>query len=127
MEIILNIPQNTYKQPTEARPEVVQAICDSFFCRGWGVFHPFHGANNGCRNATLWIDLKDPGFGQPASRKKLTRIFGCEVAAAFSALRKAGYHMYKIYEYGSWMGYVCDPKPFREGGVEVTHFSDFID
>lgn len=45
----------------------------------------------------------------------------------FKALRKAGYHMYQVYEYGSWMGYICDKKPFHNGGREVVAFYDFID
>ena len=32
-----------------------------------------------------------------------------------------------IYEYGSWKGYICDKKPFYDGGTEVTTFNDFID
>lgn len=47
--------------------------------------------------------------------------------AAFKALRNAGYHMFRIYEYGSWKGYICDKKPFYDGGTEVTTFNDFID
>ena len=51
--------------------------------------------------------------------------------AAFEALRKAGYHMFRVRYYGSWMGYVAYEKPyFRDGdtvGTEVTEFTDFID
>lgn len=35
--------------------------------------------------------------------------------------------MYQVYEYGSWMGYICDEKPFHNGGREVVAFYDFID
>lgn len=47
--------------------------------------------------------------------------------AAFKALRNAGYHMFLIYEYGLWKGYICDKKPFIQDGEEVTTFNDFID
>ena len=33
----------------------------------------------------------------------------------------------KIYEYGSWMGYVCKRKPYYTNGKEVFQFNDFID
>lgn len=116
MEIKVNIPKNDYVQPTEVRQEVVQALCEAFLTTTcWKVFHPFCGSNNGCR---------------PSNRhntKGCVRIRGCEVNAAFKALRKAGYHMYQVYEYGSWMGYICDEKPFHNGGREVVAFYDFID
>lgn len=35
--------------------------------------------------------------------------------------------MYRVYEYGSWMGYACDKKPHYEGNTEVFEFNDFID
>lgn len=47
--------------------------------------------------------------------------------AAFKVLRSAGYHMFRIYKYGSWMGYICDKKPFIQDAEEVTTFNDFID
>lgn len=50
-------------------------------------------------------------------------LMGCCLSSAV----KDGYHMYKVYEYGSWMGYACDKKPFREGASEVLTFNDFID
>lgn len=55
------------------------------------------------------------------------RFNGEEMKAAFKALRNAGYHMFRIYEYGSWKGYICDKKPFIQDGEEVTTFNDFID
>lgn len=127
MEITINIPRNDYKQPTEVRTEVVQAICQAFLKETcFRVFHPFNGSNNGCRNATRYIDINRPLFDN-ASQNNPIRMHGCEVAAAFKILREAGYHMYKVYSYGSWMGYLCDKKPYYNGGVEVTEFTDFID
>lgn len=40
---------------------------------------------------------------------------------------KAGYHIFKVYEYGSWMGYTCEKKPVLQNGKEVFEFNDFID
>lgn len=128
MEIKVNIPQNDYVQPTEVREEVVQAICSAFLANNcWNIFHPFSGSNNGCRPATRRISLSNPCFRGHATDKDMVRIHGCEIKAAFNALIKAGYHMYKVYDYGSWMGYACDKKPFREGAFEVFTFNDFID
>lgn len=55
------------------------------------------------------------------------RFNGAEMKAAFKALRNAGYHMFRIYKYSSWKGYICDKKPFIQDGEEVTTFNDFID
>lgn len=128
MEIKVNIPKNDYVQPTEVRQEVVQALCEAFLTTTcWKVFHPFCGSNNGCRPANMYISLQSPSFSNRHYTKGCVRIRGCEVNAAFKALRKAGYHMYQVYEYGSWKGYICDEKPFHNGGREVVAFYDFID
>ena len=47
--------------------------------------------------------------------------------AAFKALQEAGYYMFRIYEYGSWMGYECSKKTFMKNGERVTEFDDVID
>ena len=128
MEIKVNIPENDYTQPTEVRNGVVQALCNAFLTTScWKVFHPYRGSNNGCRPANRYISLQSPSFSNRHDTKGCVRIHGCEVSAAFDALRQAGYHMYRIYEYGDWMGYICDKKPFYKGGVEVHTFGDFID
>lgn len=150
MEIKVNIPQNEYKQPTEVRAEVVQAICEAFIKKTCGsTFHPYAGSNNGSRNATLWL-FKQNGSGYAPSfttheyahrdaqesEKKgkeyiMYRIRGCEMKAAFDALQKAGYYMFRCYHYGSWLGYDCGTKPEMMLGTQhcerVTSFNDFID
>ena len=132
MEIVVNIPQNTYSVPTEIRPEVVQLICEAFL-RGTcnSTFHP--SGTSVYRRATHFVELRDGhgiGFISPAdypSMKDYVRFHGCEMAAAFKALRKAGYHIFKLYVYGSWVGYHTSEKPYYDGGTEVTEFTDFID
>lgn len=135
MEIRVNIPQNDYIQPTEVREDVVQKICDVFLNRRGGychdVFHPY--SENGYRVRTLGVVISKNGhanaFGYKADLEGETiiKFHGTEMEAAFQALIKAGYHMYRVYEYGSWMGYVCDKKPHYEGNTEVFEFNDFID
>ena len=132
MEITLNIKPNTYKVPTEVRQDVVQSICDTFMEDNWRcVFHPF--SNGMYRNSTLYISMDTYGFydySWMATHKyeeTFKRFNGAEMKAAFKALINAGYHMYRIYEYGDWMGYKCSEKPYDEKGVEVFDFDDFID
>lgn len=133
MEIKINIPTNDYKQPTKPRAEVVQAICEAFLSRNvWSTFHPF--SDSVYRVATRLVEVKD-GKGVSFLGKKWEvredeiyyRIYGCEMKAAFEALIKAGYHIFKVYEYGSWMGYTCEKKPVLQNGKEVFEFNDFID
>ena len=148
MEITINIPKNTYSVPTEVRQDAVQKICDAFIRGGSErCFHPF---NDGVRTATLCA-YKKPARPNPKTAEDFfygftnkrwcedhrdthdyISIRGCEMEAAFNALRKAGYHMFKVrYFGGSWMGYVAYEKPyFRDGnteGTEVYEFADFID
>lgn len=147
MEITVNIPKNDYIQPTEVRTEVVQAICEAFIANS--TFHPHHGSNNGSRDAKLWLfKRKDSKYAphftsyeyahrdaQDAERNGkeyiMYRIRGCEMEAAFDALQKAGYYMFRCYHYGSWLGYDCGKKPVMMLGTQhcerVTSFNDFID
>ncbi len=127
-EVKVNIPPNNYIQPTEPRAEVVQALCNAFLRRNssWRTFHPF--CDGYGRNADIRIDIACPYFDHPSpDGENVRKIHGCEVQAAFAALRKAGYHMFCIYEHGTWKGYVCEKTPFLQKGVEVTRFDDFID
>lgn len=135
MEITINIPQNDYKVPTEVREEVVQHICEAFLSEGSGrVFHPY---NQGCyRKATKvigyipcykrWV-FEDEELAKKMERENITSFNGEEMKAAFRSLVKAGYHIFKNYYYGEWLGYEASKKPFLNGYSEVSHFSDFID
>ena len=119
---------NDYTQPQEVRDEVVQAICDAFLRKetGWRTFFP-HCGDYG-QNATLYIDLERPYFNYPSKDKpSVRRIRGCEMRAAFDALRAAGYHMFSTYKKARWIGYTCEKKPYLKGGVEVESFEHFID
>ena len=136
MEITINIPKNTYEVPTEVRPEIVQQICESFLCGNCdSTYHPF---SESCyRRATHYVDVrngKGHGFISPADyqgTRECVRFHGCEMSAAVKALRAAGYHIFRLYYYGSWMGYRLSTKPFymdgSQRGVEVTEINDFID
>ena len=133
MEIKVNIPQNTYVQPTEVRDWVVQGICDAFLDRcAWSTYHPF--SSGAYRRADRYI-IKHKGDGKKYygfkdevfSHEEGTTFNGAEMKAAFAALRQAGYHMFVTYDYGSWKGYFLSSKPFDECGKEVTEFTDFID
>lgn len=133
MEIKINIPQNDYVQPKEVREDVVQHICDAFLSPCvWNIFHPYR--ENAYRGRTLYVRVskrsgKAYGFSDydKFDQDENIRFNGEEMKVAFKVLRKAGYHIFRIYKYGSWMGYICDKKPFIQDGEEVTTFNDFID
>lgn len=127
----IEIPQNDYVQPTEIRQEAVQAICNAFIQRS--DFEPFHPYSDGrYRVPTNYAELGKYGSFADADevkgkKQKYIRFNGAEMKAAFAALIKAGYHIFRIYQYGSWMGYTLSKKPFLQNGEEVFEFNDFID
>jgi len=131
MEITVNIPQNDYVQPTEVKQHVVQAICEAFLSGGcWSTFHPFNDGHTRARHTGVLCHINgEPyGFGDaPFTNDCFIKFNGAEMKAAFKALIKAGYYIFRVYEYGTWMGYKVSKKPFLQGGEEVTFFNDFID
>lgn len=132
MEIKIDIPQNDYVVPTEVREFVVQAICDTFLKDNvWSTFHPV--SDGAYRAKTLYLTKnKSTGkYGGFSCKRyddvEYLRFNGAEMETAFQALRCAGYHIFRVYQYGSWMGYRCSKKPYMDGGTEVFEFTDFID
>jgi hypothetical protein len=133
MEITINIPKNDYVQPKEVREEVVQAICDAFLeshCNS--IFHPY--GSGCCRRRTLFVHPKTQNsrasfqdYDWTTRHDEFVEFNGEEMKTAFKVLQNAGYYMFRIYEYGTWMGYKCSKKPFMEKGERVTEFNDFID
>lgn len=133
MEIKINIPQNDYVLSKQVRENVVQAICDAFLethCNS--IFHPY---GSGCyRRKTHFVHPKTKNscasfqnYDWAESHDGYIKFNGEEMKAAFKALQEAGYYMFRIYEYGSWMGYECSKNTFMENGERVTEFNDFID
>lgn len=136
METAYNITPNNYKQPTEIRKFMVQGIIDAFLHGHENVFHPT--SQSVYRVATLWLckDWKAPFFSEHTlgyGRKEedyLGKIRGCEMKEAFRVLQENGYYIFKVYEYGSWLGYYVSEKPVVtefKGATRVTEFNDFID
>lgn len=134
MEIKVNIPKNTYVQPTEVRPEAVQLICEAFLeSHIYSTFCPSRTYSFG---PTVYVSKKTnknrrAGFydeSHATDRKiQVLRINGEEMKAAFEALQQAGYHMMVKYEYGKYKCYKCFRKPYEQGWEPVTEFTDFID
>lgn len=138
---MIEIPKNEYVQPSEVREEVVQAICEAFiFGIADGTYHPFSGSNNGSRPATQFVYKPtrkglQPKWGFKSSRYLdptdiSYKIRGVEMKQAFQELIKAGYYMFKIWRYGSWLGYVCHRNPFYFNDVRserVESFNERID
>ena len=123
MEIKVNIPSNDYVQPTEIRQDVVQRICDI-------ILKHYLDSSNEVRftdeNAVLFIGTRTicnrefEGF---------TRIHGCEMNAAFQALKQAGYYIYGTYNV-TWREhtYNFSKKPVYNGSSHhVENFTSFID
>lgn len=134
MEIRVNIPTNDYVQPTEIRENVVQGICEAFLSENcWSIFHPHHDGIGRNRHRCIIKHKGEKRFYGFINADcnfqydESVRFNGAEMKAAFDALIKAGYYMFKVYEYGTWMGYVCKKKPYYERGSRVDSFDDFID
>lgn len=137
---MINIPKNNYAQPTEVREEVVQAICDAFLQGGsWSIYHPVScKPNRGGRNQTQHVVKPNrPGFRSvfcfwheqhsPDPTDTVYSFNGAEMKRAFEELIKAGYYMFRIYQYGIWLGYKCSKVPFLTDGTLVQSFEDRID
>lgn len=131
MEIKVNIPQNDYARPTEVRQEVVQDICDAFLGENYcSTYHPH--SNGMCRNAHCYVVKKQgvKAFGfrdKPFYGEQGAEFNGEEMKTAFKLLREAGYHIFRVYSYGTWLGYVVRKQDFMNGGTEVYSFEDRID
>ena len=151
MQITIDIPKNDYQIPTDVRSEVVQMICNAFLYGGIDkIFHPY--SESGYRPATKFVGRKPRTVNQygkpvvdrgwfygfssyrwakdhhnPDKGEVYFEFNGAEMKAAFKALTSAGYHMFRVYEYGSWKGYLLDKKPVHDNATEVFDFEDFID
>lgn len=129
---MIDIPKNDYVQPTEAREEVVQAICEAFMSTYSGIYHPVRESR--FREATIYVVTNKgrcpffSSFNESYWKGAVCYcIRGVEMKQAFEELIKAGYYMFRVYEYGSWPGYKCSKAPFYEGGTPVRSFEDRID
>jgi len=132
----INIKQNDYVQPTEIRDYVVQGICDSFLNEC-----DYHPRQEGYyRHATpyIWRSKPDGTFDKFrtdfVNNEKIETIKfnGAEMKQAFKELINAGYFMFKVYKYGTWLTYRCSKKPELFGYTQsrysrVTEFNEFID
>lgn len=135
-EMAVNIKRNDYKQTTECREEVVQAICDAFLKNcAWSRFRPY---NDGVgRNPTLYVIGHNKndwyGFnGNPfSSDKAYYRIRECEMKEAIRLLVEAGYHVWKYYQYrdSRVKSYKVTKSPNIDdrSAVEVFSFDDHFD
>lgn len=127
MEIRVNIPKNDYVQPTEIRENVVQGICEAFL-NGQGYtpyITPYGPSTNGIVRRKG--ERKFFAFSSsPRRDEEYVKFNGAEMKAAFDALIKAGYYMYK-----NCYIYFCDKKPYYRDSsgfvTRVASFNDFID
>lgn len=135
---MINIPKNEYVQSSDVREEVVQAICEAFINKC--TFHPHNGSNCSYRGATLYVAKPTRKGVQHVWSFKCSRfidstdisyrIRSVEMKRAFEELIKAGYYMFRVWFYGSWLGYDCHTRPFYYDGFraeKVETFNDRID
>lgn len=123
----INIPKNDYVVPTEAREEIVQAICNAFLspCDQDSEFHI------GSRLKTYGIHIESPKkaeFVSKYSNHYLNEIHirTVEMKEAFKALIDAGYYMFKkSFEDGYY--YKASKKPYEDRAIRITSFNEFID
>ena len=119
----ISITPNNYKEVTECRENVVQAICDAFLdncC--WSKFHP---NDNGCYRQTTDKVLirRGKGYGfnhEPFSSDDYFKIRKCEVELAIKLLLESGYYLYRYYMYGSWITYEISRNPRLTDKTRVT-------
>jgi hypothetical protein len=133
---MIQIKKNDYVQPTEVRGEVVQAICDAFLFRShvFNIYHPFSdgpGRRFGKYVIAPFHDGVFSMFGNDAhGYNESYNIRGVEMKRAFEELIKAGYHMFRVTEYG-WSGYRLSKSPVPsqnwKNAEEVFSFDDKID
>lgn len=133
---MITIHKNEKVEITEIDESIVQKICNVFLIGGaFSVFHPV--SDGAYRSATLALvgDVAyAPGkrerdyygfeghFSYPHEHKYI-HFNENEMRMAFKELIKAGYHMYRVREYGTWLGYVCKScKNYNND--EVTDFNE---
>lgn len=134
MEIKINIPLNTYVQPTEVREEVVQMICDSLL--HYQLDHESaHDIVFAHDEPMLVLHVK--GFKRPVLEGGRQRtllhpdedivVRSSEMKAAFAALQNAGYYIYP-YRYNGHYSFHLSSKPvYCEKVAERVEFYLFID
>ena len=115
---MINIPENDYVVPTNVNEEVVEAICLAFLS-GKSDYHPAH--EGWYRYKTDYVIKLEDGrcffknkSAEPSKNEKRYLITGAEMSAAFRVMTSKGYHMFRIYRYGTWKGYVCSKTVLRQ-------------
>jgi hypothetical protein len=133
----IDIKQNTWHEPIEVREKVVQLICEAFLAPNcWSTYHPCSDGAYRRKHTYVRVHIgKGVGFtdsDSPTHKKDDIEFNGAEMKQAFVELRKAGWHMMRIYEYRTWKGYICCSRPYLEGNCwgnwcEVTELTDKVD
>lgn len=125
---MIDIPKNDYVENTSVNEATVQEICTAFL-RGC-VWHPrsdgaYRNSNNRLmarsKNAPF-TDFGDHYDESHHSEYRFKHFNECEMRRAWKELIAAGYHIFVFYQFGSWLGYRCDKKPYYNGGAEVRDF-----
>lgn len=133
---MINIKPNDYVKPTAIRENVVQDICDAFLNNCvWSTCHLCRDphSRNGARSRDGYVlkrkNEKAYGFYAHPSDSDVESSFynENEMREAFRILIANGYHMFLVYSYGYWAGYVCSCRDYYNGGIEVKDFTEHWD
>ena len=128
------IPSNTYKKREVPNPLAVKGICEAFLSKcAWSIFHPVTDGRFRYKHCYIRKHKRDDkyfGFcdnDEDRTSHDYIRIYDCDVKEAFKVLIDKGYYIFRVYEYGSWLGYRVSEKPYMQNGVSVSSFEGSID
>lgn len=124
----IKIPTNDYQRPSQIREEIVQLICDAFL--GGDTYKATctnHFSADYCVDTEGMRPRFYNGYKSGINEKHIEHKFnGAEMSAAFDALIKAGYFMYKGCDGG--VVYRCQRRDFcNDGWQRVDSFDTRID
>ena len=128
---MLNIPPNNFTEDTRCDESVVQGICNAFLAdNAWHIYHPF--SEGAYRQRDAYVEMKGGAFvswREAEGKQGYAKFTNAEMDLAVEELKKAGYYLYRRYDYGSWVAYFFSPKPYLDPSYRaervdtVPHFS----
>lgn len=125
----ITIPTNNYRENDRCDEKVVQAICNAFlYGRAWRFYHPF--SEGAYRQRNSLVSMTRGMFeSSRMADNDCVAFTNAEMDMAVAELKKAGYFLYKKYEFGSWLMYFfseksyLDPSYKAERADSIPHFS----
>lgn len=127
---MIQIPKNDYIEDTSVNETTVQEICNVLL--SGDVWHPYSENAYRVSNNELmswgkgspFVCFGDSYYHRSGTEHEFKRFNEAEMRRAWKEIIAAGYHIFEIWEYGSWHGYKCVKTPYYNGGREVADFSE---